>query len=319
MSSVMALSAPRRVSRSLRRRVRRSCGSGMRSMTSPPGSIRSRRSPIGSLRARRRCSSRWMRLRRWLSRPRHRRSRSRPPRSRCPLRRIWLRPLRSRRRRRPRRSRPLRRRCPPPPRRCPLPLSRSRHRLRRCLTTRSCWPSSSPSSGSPNANSRPPSPQADAPTRAFSETAAEGALASGPVPPLPLSVSGAPDLGGDLDDQLELGLLLVDREVVALLGGGEAALPRDPELVDVDVARGLLDPALEQVLVLELGLLGGDEPEDHPLVALGQEAQRLERAGALVVELQEVAVDAELAEQRLGDEVVAALGSPHRLVVAAAQ
>ena len=79
-----------------------------------------------------------------------------------------------------------------------------------------------------------------------------------------------------------------------------------------------LDPALEHVLVLELGALGRDEPEDH-LLALGHETQRLEAAGALVVELEEVAVDVQVAEQRLGDEVVAALGGPHRLVVAAAQ
>ena len=36
--------------------------------------------------------------------------------------------------------------------------------------------------------------------------------------------SAAPHLGGHLDDHLELGPLLVDRELVALLGGGEAAL-----------------------------------------------------------------------------------------------
>ena len=48
------------------------------------------------------------------------------------------------------------------------------------------------------------------------------------------------------------------------------------------------------------------------------EAQRGEAAGAGVVELQEEAVDVELAEQRLGDEVVAALGHPRGAEVAAA-
>src|ERR1700755_2961589 len=42
----------------------------------------------------------------------------------------------------------------------------------------------------------------------------------------------APDLGGGLHDQGELGLLLVDGEVVALDGRGEAALPREAELVE---------------------------------------------------------------------------------------
>ena len=51
---------------------------------------------------------------------------------------------------------------------------------------------------------------------------------------------------------------------------------------------------------------------------LGDEAQRLEAAGAVVVELHEVAVDVELGEQRLGDVVVAALGDPRRAEVAAA-
>ena len=49
----------------------------------------------------------------------------------------------------------------------------------------------------------------------------------------------APDLVRDLDDQLELGQLLVDRQAVALLGRGEAALAGEAELVDVDVLRRL--------------------------------------------------------------------------------
>ena len=58
---------------------------------------------------------------------------------------------------------------------------------------------------------------------------------------------------------------------------------------------------------------------EHDLLARRHEAQRLEAAGALVVVLEEEPVDVELAEQRLGDEVVAALGRPRRAEVAAAQ
>ena len=54
------------------------------------------------------------------------------------------------------------------------------------------------------------------------------------------------------------------------------------------------------------------------ILPLRHEAQRLEAAGALVVVLDEVAVDVELAEERLGDEVVAARGGPGGAEVAAA-
>ena len=64
-------------------------------------------------------------------------------------------------------------------------------------------------------------------------------------------------------------------------------------------------------------LLGGDQPE-HDQLAGRHEPQRLEAARALVVVLEEEAVDVELGEQRLGDEVVAALGRPGGAEVAAA-
>jgi hypothetical protein len=48
-------------------------------------------------------------------------------------------------------------------------------------------------------------------------------------------------------------------------------------------------------------------------------AQRLKGPGALVVVLEEVAVDLEIAEQGFGHGLVSALGGPHRLVVAPAQ
>ena len=106
-------------------------------------------------------------------------------------------------------------------------------------------------------------------------------------------------------------------ERVALDGRGEPALRRQAELVERDVPRRLLDPPLQLVLVLELAALRGHEPE-HDELARRHEAQRLEAAGAGVVVLEEEAVDLELAEQRLGDEVVAALGHPRGAEVAAA-
>ena len=58
---------------------------------------------------------------------------------------------------------------------------------------------------------------------------------------------------------------------------------------------------------------------EHDRLALRHEAQRREVARALVVVLQEEAVDRELVEQDLGDRLVAALRHPGALVVAAAE
>src|SRR4051794_17699801 len=74
-----------------------------------------------------------------------------------------------------------------------------------------------------------------------------------------------PDFRGRLHHEPQLGQLVLDREVVALLGAGEPALRGETQLIDVDEPRGLLDPALEHVLVLELGPLGRDQAEDDDL------------------------------------------------------
>ena len=59
-----------------------------------------------------------------------------------------------------------------------------------------------------------------------------------------------PNLVRDLDDQPQLGPLLVLGQRIAFLGRGEAALARQRKLVDVDELGRFLDPALEQVLLL---------------------------------------------------------------------
>src|ERR671910_105627 len=103
----------------------------------------------------------------------------------------------------------------------------------------------------------------------------------------------APDFRGDLDDQPELGPLLLLGQDIALDRRGEAALWGEAELLDRRVLRCLFDPPLELVL-------------------------RLELAGALVVPLHEEPVDLELVEERLSDEVVASLRRPGGTEVAAA-
>src|SRR5580700_6943296 len=104
-----------------------------------------------------------------------------------------------------------------------------------------------------------------------------------------LVASVAPDLLGGLDDEAELGHLLVVGQRVALGGRGEAALAGQADLVQRHVLGRFVDAAFEIVLGLQLGTLGGDQAEDDHLAGR-DEAQWLEAAGALVVVLQEEAV-----------------------------
>ena len=68
----------------------------------------------------------------------------------------------------------------------------------------------------------------------------------------------------------------------------------------------------------EVGDLGTDQPEDDRLV-VGDESQRSEVAGTLVVVLEEVRIDIEVFEQHLGDRFVSAFGEPRAAKVATAQ
>src|SRR5262249_60315888 len=89
--------------------------------------------------------------------------------------------------------------------------------------------------------------------------------------------ASSPHLIRHLHDPPQLRPLLVLGQDIALLARGEAALRGEAELVEVDEFRGLLDAALERVLLLERAAFGGCEAEHHPL-ALWHEAQRLEPA-----------------------------------------
>ena len=74
---------------------------------------------------------------------------------------------------------------------------------------------------------------------------------------------------------------------------------------------------LSVVLALQLAALRGHQAE-HDHLARRHEPQRLEPARPRVVVLEEEAVHVQPAEQRLGHEVVAALGRPRRPEVPAA-
>src|SRR3954451_20205250 len=141
------------------------------------------------------------------------------------------------------------------------------------------------------------------------QNGAVGPVITSSSPPVDRWPWSAPDLLGSLDDQPELGDLLVPRQRVALDGRGEPALPGEGQLVQRHVPRRLLDPPLEVVLALEFGPLRRHQAEDDAL-ARRHETQRLEAARAGVVVLEEEPVDVQAAEQCLRDEVVAALGDP---------
>src|SRR5258708_26424426 len=61
----------------------------------------------------------------------------------------------------------------------------------------------------------------------------------------------APDLAGDLDDEAELGNLVLDRDLVPLDRAREAALRAQAKLVERQKARRLVDAALQFVLALQ--------------------------------------------------------------------
>src|SRR5688572_28378604 len=82
----------------------------------------------------------------------------------------------------------------------------------------------------------------------------------------------SPNLFGGVDAQLELGLFLLDRQVVAVVGTGEAALRREAQALERHDSGRRLDAPLESILVLELRHLGAHQPQHHPL-ALGDMAQ----------------------------------------------
>ena len=118
-------------------------------------------------------------------------------------------------------------------------------------------------------------------------------------------------------DECDLGPLLVFGELVAFLGGGEAALGGQAQAVERNVLGGFLDAGLDGVRILKVGLLGGDQAE-HDLLVAGDFGERREIAGTVVVELEVVGVHVLLAEQFGRDRRVASGGKPGGVEVAAA-
>ncbi len=122
----------------------------------------------------------------------------------------------------------------------------------------------------------------------------------------------APDRLRGPHDEIELPLLVVERDLVALFCRGEAALRRDAELVEIDMAGCCIELALQRIERLEIAGLGGDESRHDALLALREEPERLEPAGALRVILHEEDVDARLVEDGVRGRVVGTFRDPGR-------
>ncbi|KAI6753420.1 hypothetical protein HG531_005589 [Fusarium graminearum] len=129
-------------------------------------------------------------------------------------------------------------------------------------------------------------------------------------PSLNLRLSG-PDLLSDIVDKLELGKhLLLGHTISTDSDTSEAALGADADRLESllkaaalavgDDLGSVKDSVLDDLGVLQLGLLGGDDTEDDVLV-LGEETEGLETAGAGVVVLEEEGVVVERREELFGD------------------
>lgn len=138
----------------------------------------------------------------------------------------------------------------------------------------------------------------------------------------PLRLS-RPDLLGNIVDKLELGKhLLLCHTLSTNSDTSETALGADANILESlleaaaltvgDDLGGVENSVLDDLGVLELGLLGGDDTEDDVLV-LGEETQGLETAGTRVVVLEEEGVVVECREELFGDLFVGALAEVHRL------
>ena len=99
-------------------------------------------------------------------------------------------------------------------------------------------------------------------------------------PRLTARPASAPDLLGGLDDQRQLGDLLVAGERVALDRRGEPALARQRQLLERHEPRRLVDPALEVVLALQLRALRRHQARGRPACpAARTAAARTRRTG----------------------------------------
>ncbi len=96
-----------------------------------------------------------------------------------------------------------------------------------------------------------------------------------------------PHLVRQFRDHAQLGPLLLICEHIALFGGRKTALRRQAKLIERYVFGRFIDAALDLISRFQPPALGGDKAKNHLLLVFRQDAQRLEAAGAIGVELEE--------------------------------
>src|SRR5262249_12510365 len=112
----------------------------------------------------------------------------------------------------------------------------------------------------------------------------------------------APYVAGDLDHELELAPLVVVTEEVAVVAARETALRAHAQVLEGDVARGVVDPPHEIVLALQHRRLRRNQSQ-HDFLASGNQSQGLETARPRGVEFEEVAIHVRLVEHRFSDRL----------------
>ena len=125
-----------------------------------------------------------------------------------------------------------------------------------------------------------------------------------------------PDFFCNLLDERQLAPLIRIGHKIALLGGSEAALRAERQLLERHILGSLADARDNVFLVFQLGILGGYQTQNDLLLA--DVAQRLETAGTVAVVLEEEAVHVAVTEQDFRYRLIAAGGRPGRAEVAAA-
>ncbi len=116
------------------------------------------------------------------------------------------------------------------------------------------------------------------PAHAGGQDRPQGAAQPGPLRRLARPRPASPNLARRLDDQLELGHLLVIAEGIALHRGGEAALRREAQLLDLDVLRGCRNGlSTEEIgeILLHSAVYAG-VPAANAAFAVAQEVLRAE-------------------------------------------
>ncbi len=105
---------------------------------------------------------------------------------------------------------------------------------------------------------------------------------------------------------------------IAFLGRGEAALRREAKLLDRREFRGFFDPSKNSIRDSSSPVLVVMRPSTA-FLPLGRKRSGSKPPSAVIVIFEEIAVDVEIIEKRIGNRLVAARGNEGRAEIAAAQ